>query len=210
MVTPTLTRTQVFAVALLGGMALLALAYATSATWAWALAVRDALPAPLHGLVAAGPGLGTWLFRLVAGLVGIVLVGVVVHLVRRRSALTLVTSLVLLTVAVSWPRAQVGTAERFAAYRVALSEVAAPDGEGARDPGEDGLLPNALRYVSANGRVDRYEDGRVFVPQWLGMPDDAGGFWFSPGESPAGLDMHGMICADPVPLEGEWWACGME
>ncbi|GAA1401316.1 hypothetical protein GCM10009600_05630 [Oerskovia paurometabola] len=168
-----------FAVALLGGMALLALAYATSATWAWALAVRDALPAPLHGLVAAGPGLGTWLFRLVAGLVG-----VVVHLVRRRSALTLVTSLVLLTVAVSWPRAQVGTAERFAAYRVALSEVAAPDGEGARDPGEDGLLPNALRYVSANGRVDRYEDGRVFVPQWLGMPDDAGGFWFSPGGRP--------------------------
>lgn len=198
-----------FTIALLGGLALICLAYATSETWAWALAVRDALPAPLHGLVAAGPGLGAWVLRSVAGVLGVVLVGVVVHLVGRRTAPTLVTSLVLLAGVVSWPRAQVGTAERFAAYRVALAQIAEPDGEGARDPGEDGPLPNALQYVSANGRVDRYEDGRVFVPQRLGMPDDAGGFWFSPGESPAGLDMHGMICADPVPLEGEWWACGM-
>ncbi|MHA7134871.1 hypothetical protein [Oerskovia turbata] len=196
--------------AFLALLAFVAIGYATSGTWAWALAVRGVLPVSLRGFVAAGQGAGTWVLQSLAGLLGVALVAVVAHLLWRRGGVTAGVVVAVMAVGVLWPRPEIGAAERFAAYRDALGEVAALP-RGTADGGAQGaetLLPPALRHVSADGRAEAREGGRVFVPQWLGMPDDAGGFWFSPGESPAGLDMRGMPCADPVRVEGDWWACG--
>ena len=41
------------------------------------------------------------------------------------------------------------------------------------------------------------------------LVDDAGGYWYAPGASPAGHDMYGMICEEPVDLGGGWGECGM-
>jgi hypothetical protein len=68
-------------------------------------------------------------------------------------------------------------------------------------------LPLALRTLSADGRVSRQGD-LLFFPQWLGIPDDAGGYFYGEG-SPAGVDMYGMTCVDPVDLGDDWWMCGM-
>ena len=51
-------------------------------------------------------------------------------------------------------------------------------------------------------------DGRFF-PQWIGIPDDAGGYIYSPSGSPAQADMYGMICSNPVDLGDGWWTCGL-
>jgi hypothetical protein len=69
-------------------------------------------------------------------------------------------------------------------------------------------LPPDLAPFAACGLVSVYSDS-VFVAQWSGIPDDAGGFWFSPGRSPEGFDMWGMICHDPADLGDGWWRCGM-
>jgi hypothetical protein len=70
-------------------------------------------------------------------------------------------------------------------------------------------LPLALRPLSARGRVRATDDGMLFFPQWLGIPDDAGGYFWSPDRSPEGADMFGMSCQDPQDLGGGWWACGL-
>ncbi len=70
-------------------------------------------------------------------------------------------------------------------------------------------LPIALRPLSARGGV-RDQGGMLFFPQWFGVPDDAGGYFWSPEKSPEGADMFGMLCQDPVDLGDGWWACGME
>jgi hypothetical protein len=76
-------------------------------------------------------------------------------------------------------------------------------------------LPLPLRFLSANGNVSRViGDGRDvsdirFLPQWIGIPDDAGGYLYSPDGSPAGVDMYGMVCREPVDLGGDWWMCGL-
>lgn len=64
-------------------------------------------------------------------------------------------------------------------------------------------------FLTAGGFVATSADGAVFFPLWLGTPDDAGGYWYSPNESPAGRDMYGMICQDPAPLADDWWECGL-
>jgi hypothetical protein len=69
-------------------------------------------------------------------------------------------------------------------------------------------LPDDLAYLTASGLISCGRDS-VFVPQWYGIPDDAGGFWYSPHESPEGYDMWGMICRNPVDLGDGWWECGM-
>jgi hypothetical protein len=69
-------------------------------------------------------------------------------------------------------------------------------------------LPVALRPLSAKGGV-RADDGMLFFPQWFGMPDDAGGYFWSPEQSPVGADMFGTTCQDPVDLGEGWWSCGM-
>jgi len=70
-------------------------------------------------------------------------------------------------------------------------------------------LPRDLAFVSVNGSVSTDGHGLVFVPQWAGLIDDAGGYIYSPGRSPEGMDMWGMLCRKPVRLDGDWWACGM-
>ena len=69
-------------------------------------------------------------------------------------------------------------------------------------------LPVALRPLAAQGRVAVVE-GMLFFPQWIGIPDDAGGYWWAPDRSPEGADMFGMLCAGPDDLGGGWWSCGL-
>lgn len=68
-------------------------------------------------------------------------------------------------------------------------------------------LPLALRPLSANGRVADQEGVLVF-PQWLGIPDDAGGYVWSPDRRPE-VDMFGYWCDQPVDLGDGWWMCAM-
>ncbi|MCH5645558.1 MULTISPECIES: hypothetical protein [unclassified Gordonia (in: high G+C Gram-positive bacteria)] len=79
------------------------------------------------------------------------------------------------------------------------------------DPGDDYYgqsLPLHLRYLTVDGRVS---GGDIkFFPLWIGTPDDAGGILHSPGRSPAGFDMYGMMCRDPVSLGDDWWMCGVK
>lgn len=80
------------------------------------------------------------------------------------------------------------------------------------DPGDDyygAPLPLHLRFLSASGKVSGDADGARFFPQWIGIPDDAGGYWYSPGRSPQGYDMYGLICTEPKPLGSDWWMCGL-
>lgn len=79
------------------------------------------------------------------------------------------------------------------------------------DPGKEyygNQLPWTLRFLVAEGRVS-VRDGSRFFPQWIGIPDDAGGYLYDPVESPEGVDMYGFICADPVDLGDGWWMCGL-
>jgi len=69
-------------------------------------------------------------------------------------------------------------------------------------------LPERFAGLSYGGLVSCGDD-EVFIPQWAGIPDDAGGFWYCPSRSPEGNDMWGMICRDPVDLGDGWWECGM-
>lgn len=87
------------------------------------------------------------------------------------------------------------------------------------DPGGEyygNPLPFPLRFLSANGNVARvaagerpYSGGDIrFFPQWIGIPDDAGGYLYSPdGRSPAGADLFGKLCDEPVDLGDGWWMC---
>ena len=69
-------------------------------------------------------------------------------------------------------------------------------------------LPHNFDAFTAGGLTSCWGDA-VFLPQWSGIPDDAGGYWYSPGESPDGWDMWGMLCKNPVDLGEGWWTCGM-
>lgn len=73
-------------------------------------------------------------------------------------------------------------------------------------------LPQDLAHLSGteDGLISIGPDGRVFVPQWAGIPDDAGGYIYSPDDtSPEGWDMWGMDCENQTRLDGGWWACGL-
>lgn len=79
------------------------------------------------------------------------------------------------------------------------------------DPGRGyygNKLPGSLRFLVAEGRVSN-RDGSRFFPQWIGIPDDAGGYLYNPKESPEGVDMYGDICSNPVDLGDGWWMCGL-
>lgn len=70
-------------------------------------------------------------------------------------------------------------------------------------------LPPELAYLSATGRVSGSARDGVFLPLWTGIPDDAGGLIWAPHGSPAGYNLYGMICRQPVPLDGDWWSGGV-
>lgn len=65
------------------------------------------------------------------------------------------------------------------------------------------------RPLTTNGKASRTPTG-MFFPQWIGNPDDAGGYLWSPLESPRGVDLYGARCLHPVDLGDGWWMCGMD
>ncbi|WP_109526539.1 MULTISPECIES: hypothetical protein [Nocardia] len=48
-----------------------------------------------------------------------------------------------------------------------------------------------------------------FFPQWIGIPDGGGGYLYSPENSPAGVDLYGGPCVEPVDLGDGWWMCDL-
>ncbi|GAA5119595.1 hypothetical protein GCM10023339_33590 [Alloalcanivorax gelatiniphagus] len=86
----------------------------------------------------------------------------------------------------------------------AAAEAASPDSGSYY--GTD--LPPVWRWLTVDGRVVE-KDGALFFPQWYGIPDDGGGYFFSRAGSPAGAAMAGMRCQTPTSLGDGWWMCGM-
>lgn len=68
-------------------------------------------------------------------------------------------------------------------------------------------LPPLLALVSADGRAS-YDGAATFVAVWFGIPDNAGGFFYS-RTSPEDYDMYGLACHQPEQVAENWWACGM-
>ena len=95
-------------------------------------------------------------------------------------------------------------------YDAALDHADRDDGSlyGAR-------LPLVWRWLTVDGRAavgpvsGQSGPEAVFFPQWYGLPDDGGGYLWSPDGSPEGYDMAGLRCTDPVDLGDGWWMCGM-
>lgn len=72
-------------------------------------------------------------------------------------------------------------------------------------------LPFPLRFLSQTGTVSAVQAGGtdgLFFPQWVGIPDDAGGYLYSP-VSPEGADLYGSICTHPQRLGAGWWMCNL-
>jgi hypothetical protein len=187
--------------------------------WSWALASLGVLPDELlvltwrRGLVPVVYGLGA--------LVAIPLTVVAaIGIARRRGArsaahagvgpVALVLAVVAAGVVAAGPG--YGTRAAFEVHRPAYEAVVAQlddvpvgtaDGYGRYVP-----LPEGYEPLTVRGTVDVGER-HVFFPQWTGIRDDAGGYFHVRSGSPAGLVMRGWTCADPVHLDGDWWACGM-
>lgn len=70
-------------------------------------------------------------------------------------------------------------------------------------------LPGMLCYVSANCRVAAlgYSDGQpvLFVPDSVGIPDDAVGFGHFAGEAGDSYDGFGLVICPKKELGGGWW-----
>jgi hypothetical protein len=136
---------------------------------------------------------------------GLVLVIVAVVRSRRLLALvTLVPALIVATVVVN-PTWRHAPRTWFALHRPLYQRAL------ETDPGSDyygAKLPVPLRFLTEGGQVSEH-DGSRFFPQWIGIPDDAGGYLYSPHGSPEGVDLYGMSCTGPVDLGGGWWMCGM-
>ncbi|HNP55733.1 MAG TPA: hypothetical protein PK331_00910 [Gordonia sp. (in: high G+C Gram-positive bacteria)] len=142
-------------------------------------------------------------------LAGIALLGSSTIRARSAAGAVVVALVVAITVVVgSWW--QVSSRGWFAVNRLMFEKAATVD------PGTDyygNRLPLPLRYLSVGGRVSSgvgpLRDTRFF-PQWVGVPDDAGGYLYRPSGSPEGFDMYGQLCEDPASLGGGWWTCGLK
>lgn len=167
----------------------------------WAAAIGLALlPIPFVGsLVGLAFGVASW--------IAIVALVVVLGLVGRNrwvTLSTLVATFVLAAVLLNWSSA--APAAYFQSHRALFEHAAStlePD-----DTYQGAELPLHLRTLSASGRVRSDESG-YFFPQWFGFPDNAGGYFYAPENSPKGSEMYGAICQDPDDLGDGWWACGM-
>ncbi|MEU0496862.1 hypothetical protein [Mycobacterium sp. NPDC006124] len=134
---------------------------------------------------------------------GAVIVALVAQ--RRRTALLTVVPVMIVVTALVNPGWQVAPRAWFAMHRP-LFDMAL-----ATQPGESyygNALPLHLRFLSSGGRVSD-QDGSRFFPQWIGVPDDAGGYLYDPIRSPVGADLYGSSCRNPVDLGGGWWMCGL-
>ncbi|MFV8160849.1 hypothetical protein ACNQVK_01610 [Mycobacterium sp. 134] len=153
-----------------------------------------------------------WFMDIVVGplmavlyLFGVVAVAVV--LIRRRQWVAVAVAVpVLVVVTVFVNSAWVFAPRAWFALHRPLFEMAL-----GTDPGHDYYgreLPWHLRFLSVHGRVSD-QSGSRFFPQWIGIPDDAGGYLYNPGRSPAGADLYGMVCRNPMDLGDGWWTCGL-
>jgi len=124
---------------------------------------------------------------------------------RRRTALLTLVPLMVVATALVNPGWKVAPRAWFAVHRP-LFDMAL-----ATDPGDlyyGNALPLPVRFLSVGGRVSN-QDGSRFFPQWIGIPDDAGGYLYDPSHSPAGADLYGSTCSEPVDLGDGWWMCGL-
>jgi hypothetical protein len=205
METPRGTRLRTF---LLSVLAVEAWVVASSAQWSWALAARGWLP-PALGPATPIRGSGT----AVRGVVALVSVLLTVWCASRLTSglgatLTGVAAVVLALLVVG-PPPYYGARTTFDVVRPQLERAAAlRNGYWDADLYGGDPLPRELVDLTATGTT-LSSPGMVFFPQWLGIPDDAGGFFFVEHGSPAGYDMYGMECTDPIRLDEHWWACGM-
>ena len=197
---------------IVGGLAAVSWLVAASGHLAWSLAMGGNLPTSLMGLTwPRGPVV--WV-RGGAVLVAIVLTAMLIQRLARRGWLTAVTCIPLL-MAGSWVSATPypGAAIAFEVWRPLFLQ--------ARDVMEPTALtvdsyygpdlPDDLALLSSTGFVSIREGGSIFFSQWSGIPDDAGGYWYLPGDgSPDGWDMWGMTCAQPLSIEHHWWSCGID
>lgn len=155
------------------------------------------------------PFVGTWIGLVCSVLSWSVILAAVVVLGvvggrRWVTGMTTAVTLVLAAGLLNWSAA--APAAWFDSHR-GLYERAARDLETA-DGYYGAELPLRWRPLSANGRV-RSDEAGLFFPQWLGIPDDAGGYFYAPDRSPQGADMFGTTCRSPEDLGGGWWSCGM-
>lgn len=168
----------------------------------WSAAVATAVLAiPFGGTwVALALSLGLWSAIGVASVVLLRPLGQ--SAAAAAGGVTLVLAVVFLNWVVVAPQLWFQT-HRFA-YEAAVE--AAPGGGAGSYYGTE--LPLQWRWLTVDGRVVD-KDGALFFPQWYGMPDDGGGYFWSPGVPPAGADMAGMLCQGPDSLGDGWWMCGM-
>ncbi len=200
---------------LIGVFAGLAALVAASGRLTWVAAAHGLLPESLLWLTLPGGVMPA--VRVVAALFAVVgatvvLYRVVLHRFAHRGALVGGAG-VALTLVLGW-LAYVpfpGAATVFEAWRthyIEAREAIAPQVPFPEYYGPD--LPEQYAWLSVTGFVSTTADGAIFFPRWTGLVDDAGGFWYVPDDtSPAGLDMWGLECSQPVELEPHWWSCGI-
>ena len=177
---------------------------------AWSLAGHGFLPQALQ--VFTWPrGPVCWV-RVVAGVIAATLTVVLAKRLTRRLWAAVVIAvpafaMILPTTTVPYP----GARAAFDVWRPSL--VRAVQARRVRTRARTSTAhpyPPLLLHSPSWGRRTARSDGAVFLAQWAGMPDDAGGYWYTDGASPQGRDMWGALCLDPIALEPHWWACGMK
>ncbi len=106
---------------------------------------------------------------------------------------------------------------RFHLERFAFTQVADLAHEGKLPAGQihsylGAELPAHLCFVSANCRVSALgaSGGQpiLFLPDWLGIPDDAVGYAHFTGEATGNLTAYGMRVCPSTRLGGGWWWVG--
>ena len=168
----------------------------------------------LAALVIVWSGLfvfvGTAFGMIVSGVAWIGLLAVVVVLGvvgRRRWLLITGAAVTVVLAAATFNWAAVAPRTWFEAHR-SLYEHAARTTD-VDDSYYGSSLPFVLRPLTSDAHVSKQGE-MLFFPLWQGIPDDAGGYFYSPtGRSPAGRDMYGDLCSEPVDLGDGWWMCGM-
>ena len=177
----------------------------------WLVGVGSALvPVPLGGTHVALVGSAILWLGIIGGCL---LAGVL----ARRGWVGLVGALgaVLLCVPLfNWSR--VASRTWFDVHR-SFYEAALDDVDTGSDEYYGDRLPARYSWLTVDGRAvphpmrgERDVPESVFFPQWYGIPDDGGGYIWSPDGSPEGMDMAGARCHDPVDLGDGWWMCGMD
>lgn len=115
---------------------------------------------------------------------------------------------------VSWADPALRAKIRYLVERPAFSHVVELSRQGrlpatGRDAFYGSKLPGLLCHVSANCRVATlgYSGGEsiLYIPDWIGIPDDSVGFAYFKGEATGRYDGFGMEICPTTPLGDGWW-----